>query len=216
MSMIAKKKSGKIVEMLGCYNAEELTEDLEHLTIVFSPASFPLKWSNSSLSANFLANYFENFFPTAEEVENDVAKRYPENIQTRLVVRDSINYIVNELMENAVKFHYNSELEIVFTLRLDREYLSFLATNSVNPDTMPKFYALIKRLTTEDPNELLIELLENAAANGKTTESGIGFVTIITNHNAKIGWKFETIQVKGASDKINVTTMVQLPVIKEF
>ncbi len=205
--MVRTKKSGKIVEMFGCFDGK-VVDEREHLTIIFSPASLPIKWSNSSLTADFLAKYFEDFFPPLKEVDRE------RTVLTRDEVRDAINYIANELIENAVKFHYNPELEIVFTLQLDPMCLTFVATNSVDPKTMAQFTAFITEVTSYDPGELLIQHLETAAEVA-STESGIGFLTIMSDYGARIGWKFETTQLKGAADKINVTTMVQLPIIKE-
>lgn len=185
---------------------EDLTKKQEHLTIVFSPISFSLKerWRNNSLSADFLADYFANFFPGADSA--------PTETSTRAQVKSAISYIANELLENAVKFHYAPECNISLTLQLERNELVFLATNSIDPQNIAKFQAFIVDLINEDPGELYFRQLEQNALDENNSSSGLGLLTMIEDYGARVGWKFE--EAADLPGVITVTTMVQMTIHK--
>jgi hypothetical protein len=86
--------------------------------------------------------------------------------------------------------------------------LVFRATNSVNPNELAEFQAYIQELTTSDPDELYIRHLEENADDDSEPVSRLGILTMMNDYQAKLGWKFETIQ--NESEAIAVTIMVQL------
>jgi hypothetical protein len=176
--------------------------DKEQLTISVSPATFPLKWGLCDLSANYLANYFVHFYTAAQE-----------NQQIAEGIKHSISYVANELMENAVKFHYNRIISIDLTTWLDGEDVFFLCTNTVDPATLEKFSVYLEKLTNNDPNDLLIEQIENNVKEGSSS-SGLGYLTMMTDYDAKLGWKIK--QNRLHPDTITVTTFVKLPLAKEI
>lgn len=192
-----------MTEIFGDFIEPPFTQ--EYLIIGFSPSSVPLKqrWRNNGLSADFLADYLTTFFPG-----ND---REPQTVQKQLQIKSAISYVANELLENAMKFNdENSDLPISIRLHLESGRVAFLMTNSISPKTVDKFQAYIQELTTSDPYEMYIEKLEKNAAEENNTSSGLGLLTMINDYEAKIGWKFETIQEE--PKVITVTTMVQLTV----
>lgn len=175
---------------------EDLPESQEYLTIVFSPGSVSLKqrWRANGLSADFIADYFTTFFPSSDTKEE---------------VKSVVSFIANELLENAMTFNDDTaERPIRITLQLHKERLVFLAKNSVNPQAVGKFQALIQELVTCDPGELYIRQLEKNAEDETRTGSGLGLLTMMNDYLAKLGWKFETVQKD--PEVITVSTMVQL------
>ena len=175
---------------------DDLPESQEYLTIACSPSSAPLKqrWRTNGLSANFMADYFTTFFPSRDTKEE---------------VKSVVSFIANELLENAMTFNdYTTEHPLMITLQLHEERLVFLATNSVNPQAVGKFQALIQELVTCDPGELYIRQLEKNAEDETRTGSGLGLLTMMNDYLAKLGWKFATVQKAPAI--ITVSTMVQL------
>lgn len=181
--------------------SEDLPVSQEGLTIAFSPISLPLKqrWQTNGLSADFMADYFAVFFPgnNSSVTESDTAE-----------VKSAVSFIANELIENAMKFNdERSPYPISISLRMHSDRLVFQATNSVNPNTLDSFQKYIDQLTTLDPNELYIQLME-ADESGGMVSSGLGLLTMMTDYLAKLGWKFETINTDPRI--ILVTTMVQL------
>ncbi|UIE37273.1 DUF6272 family protein [Leptodesmis sichuanensis] len=181
--------------------SEDLPVSQEGLTIAFSPISLPLKqrWQTNGLSADFMADYFAVFFPgnNSSVTESDTAE-----------VKSAVSFIANELIENAMKFNdERSPYPISISLRMHSDRLVFQATNSVNPNMLDSFHNYIDQLTTLDPNELYIQLME-ADESGGMVSSGLGLLTMMTDYLAKLGWKFETINTDPRI--ILVTTMVQL------
>lgn len=190
--------------MTECFGdfVEGQSHNQEYLQIGFSPSSISLqeRWRNNGLSADFLADYLATFFPgDTDEAQYRQAE-----------IKDAVSYVANELLENAMKFSYALEQNPVsITMQLEKERVRFYVTNSVDPQTVPNFQAFIRHLLSADPDELYMEkLMENADEEG-TEASGLGFLTMINNYNAKLAWQFDNGNGKTAP---TVTTMVQLTV----
>jgi hypothetical protein len=73
---------------------------------------------------------------------------------------------------------------------------------------MGDFQEFLIRLSTEDPLQLYLDRLEKNALEDINTASGLGFLTMIIDYGAKIGWKFQ--EMNGEKKAIAVTTMVQI------
>ncbi len=188
-----------MTQIFGYFTNER--NDQEYLIIGFSPTSIPLKqrWRNSGLSADFLADYLSTFFPSEDS----------DSVDRQAEIKDAVSYIANELLENAMKFsHAPSEQPVSIGLHLQHDLVRFYVTNSVDPDTVPSFQEFIQKLLSEDPYELYIRLLERNAEDDYDAHSGLGFLTMMNDYDAKLAWKFDTVQQQ--PKKINVTTMVQL------
>ncbi|MDJ0837515.1 MAG: ATP-binding protein [Acidobacteriota bacterium] len=175
-------------------------ENQEYLTIGFSPESLPIqeRRRNKGLSADFLGDYLSSFFPGDEK----------EARFKREEVRSGVSYIANELLENAMKYNYgpaNAGIEI--TMELDPGEIRFYVSNSVGPDDGDAFKALIHRLLTGEPGELLVEQLERNAEEDAEEGSGLGYLTMLNDYKARLAWAFE--EMDGWQ---SVTTLVRLPV----
>ncbi|MCT7962651.1 DUF6272 family protein [Laspinema sp. D1] len=182
---------------------EELPSGTEYLILGFSPASIPLKqrWRNNGLSADFLADYLTTFFPNTDETASLRDKKAE--------IKCAVSYIANELLENAMKFSAQTPgTPISIQLHLNPERIVFVTTNSICREKVREFKEFLKLLSTEDPLELYIKQVENNAQEGSSSTSGVGFLTMINDYDAKIGWKFQ--DMNGEQKAIAVTTMVQL------
>lgn len=175
----------------------------EFLMIGFSPYSMPLKqrWRNNGLSANFMADYVTTFFPKSE-YDQATSSRQNE-------IKSSVSFIANELLENAMKFSddtVNQPISIQLYLKTDR--LIFVVVNSITPEAVKPFKEFIEKLINSDTETLYIQQIEQNLEND--TQSGLGYLTMINDYFARLGWKFETIQTEPKI--VNVTTMVQLAI----
>jgi hypothetical protein len=85
-------------------------------------------------------------------------------------------------------------------------------TNPVNSATSESFKAFVNRILKEDTHELYLALLEDRDQDSGV-ESRLGFLTILNDYGATMGWKFETPN-QPSDNTINVTTMVQLRVMR--
>lgn len=173
----------------------------EYLIIGFSPSSIPLKqrWRNNGLSADFIADYFTTFFPGAPAPD--------KGISMKAEVKSAVSFIANELLENAMKFSdESSQYPVTIQLNLKSNNMVFWVTNSISSQQVEKLQTFIEDLTLNDPNDLFIRRLEEPSDG----ESGLGLLTMVNDYQAKLGWKFETVQTDPLT--IAVTTMVQLKI----
>lgn len=173
----------------------------EYLQIGFSPSSISLqrRWRNNGLSADFLADYMSTFFPK-DNIGDD------RNTE----IKDAISYIANELLENAMKYAYKPNRNSVsITMQMDDENIYFYVSNTVDPDSVTKFRNFIIQLLTEDTSELYMEMLMANADEEDAAGSGLGFLTMINDYDAKLGWQFDATEGAGAK---MVTTMVRVAV----
>jgi hypothetical protein len=180
----------------------------DSLELTFTPNSLPIKkrWRSNRLSANFMADYFSNFLPVDE---NDPAqkRRIKES-------KGAVSYVANELLENAIKFNnqgtnFKIKFGIYFIEEADLTAVLF-ATNSVSAEGLDKFQKFIQELLCSDPEKLYVQQIEKSAEEENSGASGLGFLTMINDYSAKIGWKFEIVQKD--PKMIAVTTMVLVPV----
>jgi len=189
-----------MAQIFGDFIADIPTSE-EYLIIGFSPSSMPLKqrWRNNGLSADFIADYFTTFFP------GDPAP--DKGITMKAEVKSAVSFIANELLENAMKFSdETSHYPVTIQLNLKSNNMVFWVTNSISYQQIEKLQTFIQDLTLNDPGDLFIRRLEEPSDG----ESGLGLLTMVNDYQAKLGWKFETVQTDPLT--IAVTTMVQLKI----
>ncbi|MEG4293685.1 DUF6272 family protein [Microcoleus sp. C2C3] len=180
----------------------------DSLELSFTPNSLPIKkrWRSNRLSANFMADYFSNFLPVDED-DPAQKRRIKES-------KGAVSYVANELLENAIKFNdrgtnFKIKFGIYFIEEADMTAVLF-ATNSVSAEGLDKFQKFIQELLCSDPEKLYVQQIEKSAQEENSGESGLGFLTMINDYSAKLGWKFEIVQKD--PKMIAVTTMVLVPV----
>lgn len=190
-----------MIETFGDYIETNL-ENQEYLQIGFSPSSIPLqqRWRNNGLSADFLADYLSTFFPGDDA----------ETLDKRAELTNAVSYVANELLENAMKFSYApTKRSVSITMKLDANSVWFYTSNSIDPHSVAGYQNFIQHLLAADPDELYIEqLIANAEKDDESDSSGLGFLTMINDYGAALGWKFHCVD-KDIS-RTMVTTMVRL------
>jgi hypothetical protein len=181
---------------------EDIPTHHEFLMIGFLPNSLPLKqrWRNNGLSADFIADYLTTFFPANESEPNTLERQ--EQLKT------TVNYIANELIDNAMKFNYEiSNYPIKFGLHLLEDKLVMTSMNCVSSQALANFYEFINQLKDSNIEDLYIQQLEKGALE-ESYESRLGILTMKKDYLAKLGWKIETVQQD--PEIITLTTRVQL------
>ena len=180
----------------------------DSLELTFTPNSLPIKkrWGSNRLSANFMADYFSNFL-LVDEDDPARKRRIKES-------KGAVSYVANELLENAIKFNnqatnFKIKFGIYFIEEADLTAVLF-ATNSVSAEGLDKFQKFIQELLCSDPEKLYVQQIEKSAEEENSGASGLGFLTMINDYSAKLGWKFEIVQKD--PKMIAVTTMVLVPV----
>ncbi len=193
----------RMTQIFGDFIEISANDSTEFLVIGFSPGSIPLqqRWRNNGLSANFMADYVTTFFPKSEED--------PQTSSRQAEIKDAVSFIANELLENAMKFsnsHINYPIQI--KLKLTQEKLLFFVTNSIENQNIEFFKNYIQDLLNSDPQEMYIHQIEQNIEN--ETSSRLGYLTMMNDYFATLGWKFETVQTN--PDVIAVTTVVQITI----
>lgn len=191
----------------------EFIEDfpLEHesLELSFTSSSRPIeeRWRNNRLSAYFIANYFSTFLPIDEN---------PDRREDRIeATRNSVSYVGNELLENAMKFNEeNNPNKVKFGIHylenLEKVTAVIFTENSITTQKAREFQAFIRELLDADPNELYVQQIEKTAESEDSEASGLGLLTAINDYSAKLGWKFEFDP--SHPQIVTVTTMAQVVV----
>lgn len=170
------------------------------LTLTFSASSIPLKhrWRNNGLSADFLADYVTTFFPKDEAD--------PGSLSRQEEIRGAVNYIANELLENAMK--YSEEVQAAPTtikLLLAADAIQFSETNSTSAGRAATFLGFVRELADSDPSEMYLRQLERSAEGGG---SGLGLLTMVNDYGAKLAWRFQDLQ----DGTMRITTQVRLEI----
>ena len=197
-------------EIFGEY-IEEFSPKLDSLEMTFTPTAHSIRqrWSNNRLSAQFVADYFSAFLPVDED-NPDGDRRIKES-------KSVVSYVANELLENAMKFNaQKSNFQVKFGIHFledklvkNSEVTAVLhATNNITPEGVEKFQAFLAKLLASDPEELYVTQVEKSLEEENSEASGLGFLTMINDYSAKLGWKFETVSVD--HQILTVTTMAQI------
>lgn len=172
----------------------------EGLELTFSPSSVPLKlrWRNNGLSADFLADYVTTFFPRNEDDPGSLARQED--------IRGAVNYIANELLENAMKYS-EEHLAHSTTIRLvlAQDAILFTGANATSGERGRSFRDFVRELAASDPNEMYVRQLERSAETGG---SGLGLLTMVNDYGAHLAWQFEEL----ADGGMRVTTQVRLEI----
>ncbi|MEN8216930.1 MAG: ATP-binding protein [Pseudomonadota bacterium] len=189
-----------MIQVFGEFKKESV-KSREFLMLGFSPGSAPLqqRWRNNGLSADFLADYLTTFFPT-DDYE-------PGTREAKL--KGAVSYIANELLENAMKFNYDTcDYQITLKFKLYSDHLVLRVTNHIQKKIMSRFQRFIHELLNSEPRELYIRQIKRSKEDESI--SGLGLLTMINDYDAKLGWQFETVEPN--PEVIVVTTMAQLPI----
>ncbi len=192
-----------MIQLFGDFQ-EDIPTNHEFLIIGFFPNSLPLKqrWRNNGLSADFIADYLTTFFPANQDE--------PATVERQLQLKTAVNYIANELIDNALKFNdEKSDYPVKFGLHLLEDRLVLISTNCVSPKALDNFYEFVNQLKKTDLESFYIHQLEKGAEED-SQESQLGILTMMQDYLATVGWKIEMVQKD--PEVITLTTMVQLSV----
>jgi hypothetical protein len=152
-----------------------------------------LSWHHCATTSDFIADlYALRFLPS----RNDHRQ-----------VRHSIGYLVNELIENAVKFRAPGEITI--EAAIDSENFKVKVSNVVDGETTVGFQNLLSEITVGDPGELLIQRIEANAADPETTRSGLGLLTLMSDYGASLAWIFGPADER---DLVCLETYASIPI----
>ncbi len=172
------------IQQFGRVN-ESFEETKDYLKLQFSTnvAERQKRWRNYGLSADFLGDYFANFFPGGDCVEGSMSQRS--------VVKSTVSFVANELLENAIKYtDPRVEEPISIALYLHNDHIVFNSINYANEAAITGLTAFVSKiLNAENLDELLAEQLE-ATARG-SGHSHLGLLTMMCDYGVEFGWQFQ-------------------------
>jgi hypothetical protein len=120
---------------------------------------------------------------------------------------DSLNYVINELMENAIKYAADGRIELAVCVANDALLVSLSHPLSTE---RAKIYQELASLVFEgDPDVLFAEIIErNAVSDGQEqTGAGLGLISLRQNYAAGLAFEF---QFQGITDSALVQTITQV------
>ncbi len=141
-----------------------------------------LSWQHCAATSDFLSDFY--------------ALSRPATLQAYTEARHSIGYLLNELLENAVKFRAPGDILVETSLEGGR-----FEAKIVNPITLAvatRFQTVLTEITTHDPGELLLARIEANALAGAEGGSGLGLLTLMSDYGARLGWIFRRDEAAGA------------------
>jgi serine phosphatase RsbU (regulator of sigma subunit) len=138
-------------------------------TISFLPLDMFDNWSRGGMLSDFTADYFRHNFPAEEQF-------------------GLISTVVNELVENAVKFTANNSLPVGLTLKKAGERVLIQATNSVSLNRCTPFMDVCRELFRRNLDELYVERMDQGKVDKQA--SGLGLLLIKKDYGAKLGFQF--------------------------
>ncbi len=125
----------------------------------------------------------------------------------RRVSVENLNYVVNELMENAVKYAHAGSIEL--SVGFEDESLRVSMAHPVLSMDAVRYREMAEDLIARDPDELFAEIIERNALNDAATQhgGGLGLVSLRQNYQAELGFGFQDL----LNDLVLATTQVCLP-----
>ena len=167
------------------------------VALVFFPGDFSVRWSQCSATADFFAEYFAAVQTCRADDEG-----------ARADFIGTVSYIVNELVENAVKFSVGETVEVTVAIE-DAELVTVVA-NQVLAATMEPLVEKFRELVSGDPQEMLFARVEANAENPEAGASGLGFLTMMADYGVKLGWRFAAVHDN--PNNVLLKTMARLQV----
>lgn len=144
------------------------------MRIVISEGPLGVSWQHASETCEFLGDVF--------------ALQHARTGADYTDARHSIIYLVNELLENAIKFRAPGDIRL--DCSLEGGNFELTVSNDTAPDVADRFQSLLEEITSRDPGELLIERIEANAADENSSASGLGLLTLMNDYGARLGWHF--------------------------
>lgn len=221
----AVESQGDGAEVIGPFRDVRNHNRGEFLRLGFRPALETLRrrWRNNGLSADFLGDYVMTFIERGalDEAHRREAERTtpwnddpPPDRPT--LARGAVTFIVNELLENAMKYSEGTgDAPVELGVLLDDESVWVSLVNHATPAHAARYRAFVQSLFVNDVSELFLERLEAQAAS--PTSSGLGFLTMLNDYRVVAAWRFRPIERDvGLGDtpfpEVEITTEIELKI----
>jgi hypothetical protein len=155
---------------IGDYAMPEMDAGIE---VRLNQDSLKPRWGGCGQTADFLAAYMQN------------AKRLTDAESCQ-----SIAFVLNELVENAVKFSAGGD--IVVHVSASGGQVLCVVDNRIEPGTSEALKWKLRAIAEGDAASLLISRVEANAASS-SSESGLGYLLMMSDYGASLGWNIRGV-----------------------
>ena len=170
------------------------------IALNYWPRRYTLQWSQCGKIPDFVANYLAS-------IESDRGSPNAGNL------RATISYLLNELVENSVKYYIEGTIRIRVGIHDDEIVL--VVVNQITKEEKPVLLRQFSELIKSDAEEIFIARMEGQGDSdldhdqSEREVSNLGLLSMIIDYQAKLGWSFAPVD--SDEDKIWMHTMVRVP-----
>ncbi len=132
------------------------------------PLDFMTEWQRCGLVADFLARYQSFNFKNPEKALN------------------VLSTVVNELLENGVKFSADKNKLVNLSLRYYGSTIEIETVNTCDQTQAVVLDTYIERLKNNDSETMFLEQIQKSEDGGSDV-SGLGLITILKDYDAQLG-----------------------------
>ena len=163
--MTRPREYGTLVGNGSEHAANDAERPLSELSLSIVPLAVVEEWTRCSETADFVARYFAHDFGDRELAGN------------------VLSTVVNELLENAVKFSTDKSIPTHLTVREYPERLRITTRNVAATAQAEAFGAVVARLAEGDPEAMFAERIASPPATGG---AGIGLIILRKDYGARV------------------------------
>ena len=139
--------------------------------------SLPVVWVHCGATAELLGELYSGQAARAGKDANEA--------------RHGINYLTNELLENAVKFRHTATDPVELDAAFADGVFEIRVRNRAEESVAVNFGKMLEKLAAGNPNDLLLERIEANSMGDVPSASGLGILTLMSDYGAEFTWQFE-------------------------
>lgn len=144
------------------------------MSVSFYPLDIIVQWRRCGQTADYIANF--------------LSYQFKESGRSMII----LSTIINELLENCVKFSCDKQMSVSFTAGFFGDIALLEATNNTDRAQVDRFQSFIHQLIHEDLEELFIAQIEETDEQ-MTRSAGLGLISLKKDYVSKMGFLIQPI-----------------------
>lgn len=155
-------------------------------------------WRKNHINACFIADF-------AEQAAVDLQL---EDLQPS--VCDTVNYVANELLEDAMVRRQSTEYtEIAVRVCVENNRVTLFITNPISVESLDSLTQRLSELLNDDPQPRYLAQLRNEGNNDPDYNTSLRYLSMMADHQVELAWKIEC-----CGDGATLTTMSSVPLAR--
>lgn len=176
---------------IGNYSDINNTNETVKLYLSLPSEEVDVYWSRCGLISNFSSSYIALACSTAKNITN------------------SLSFIINELLENAVKYSFDKNKKIEVCLLQNRDTITVEVSNYISSSQTEKMTKKAKELIDVDyVNSRYLDIMTSNAKG--ESRSGIGMLTIINYYNVAMSFNFSSTDETNSVYKLSIQVRINI------